>query len=72
MNCTHPKKKCKGTGCSNYAIKCMDSGCWSSKPLETIICGKCDYLFILQCKYGNTIPLIALQYEDIPIQIKLI
>jgi hypothetical protein len=41
-----------------------------SKQLEAIACGKCDYITKLFLMYGKDIPLVALQFEDIKINIE--
>jgi hypothetical protein len=40
------------------------------KAVETIYCGKCDYYSQLYLKYGKNIPIIALQFEDIKLNIE--
>ena len=39
------------------------------KRLETIWCGDCNFNIQLYLKYGDNIPFIALQYEDVKITI---
>ena len=39
------------------------------KRLETIWCGDCNFNIQLYLKYGDNIPFIALQHEDVKITI---
>ena len=40
------------------------------KVVQTIWCGKCNYYTQLYLKYGKNIPIIALQFEDVTINIE--
>ena len=41
-----------------------------SKQLESMGCGKCDYITKLFIKYGNAIPLMSLMFEDVEINVE--
>lgn len=41
-----------------------------SKQLESIACGKCEYITNLYLKYGENIPLVSSMYEDVKINVK--
>jgi len=43
---------------------------YQSKQLESLACGKCDYITKLFIKYGKNIPLLALMYEDVKINVE--
>jgi hypothetical protein len=41
-----------------------------SKQLESLACGKCDYITKLFIKYGRNIPLVGLMFNDVELNIK--
>lgn len=41
-----------------------------SKQLESVACGKCDYITKLFIKYGRNIPLVSIIYNDVELHIK--